>query len=294
MNKLLNLLSVILLLQLGACGGGASAPSSTPASKPITGTESATQQPGNQQEQGGSIDSDNNDYAFLKGQARPEQMITSAITGISYPVNVYLPEDYDKTTQNYPIIYALDGQTLYPGLPYLLEQEGVDAILVAISEGPEDRRRTDYLLPGARNYFSFLTVELIPYIESGLRVDTEQRTLVGASFGGVLTALAMLMDDVSDPAFYNYLAFDASFYVHQAETQALVLSRYLASDKLNGRLFLSSAVPEGNDQYVTDFEQRIRQRGFTGLEIIRREYQISHSAITEPSFREAVSLLLKP
>ncbi|MDO6745839.1 alpha/beta hydrolase [Gilvimarinus sp. 1_MG-2023] len=306
MKTLVSALSFIFILQLTACGGGGGSTSSATSSTPISSNskdelqtpeappvQSASPEDDTSGESQESTDNDVN-YTFLKGHPQPEQVISSVITGIDYPVNVYLPVGYHESSQNYPIIYALDGQVLYPGLPYLLEQEGVNAILVAISEGPDDRRRTDYLLPGATDFFHFITTELIPLVEPGLRIEPAQRSIVGTSFGGVMAGLTMLMDDVSDPYFHNFLAFDASFYQHQAETEALELERYLASNELNGRLFLSSAVPEGNDQYVTDFESSLNERAFSGLQIVKREYNTTHGAITEPSFREAVSLFFNP
>nr|WP_254722274.1 alpha/beta hydrolase-fold protein [Gilvimarinus xylanilyticus] len=234
------------------------------------------------------FDGGDENYSLLRGNVHREALFTSAITGIEYPIHIYLPPGYEGAEHTYPVIYVLDGQVLFPGIPYLLEDEGVEAIVVAIAEGPEDRRRIDYLLPGARDYFRFLVHELIPFAESGLRVEPGQRTLLGTSFGGVFSGLAMLMDDVVDPAFYNLLAFDASFYQHPHETQQLLDNRYLASDELDAKLFLSSALPEGNDEFVSQFAALLAERDFSGLSVERERYQTTHGKITEPSFRTAI------
>src|SRR5690606_14840175 len=63
------------------------------------------------------------DYSFLKGRVVDRQEITSAITGIRYPVDIYLPPGYEDGNQKYPIIYTTDGQAMFPGLPFLLEDE---------------------------------------------------------------------------------------------------------------------------------------------------------------------------
>src|SRR5690606_3210919 len=86
--------------------------------------------------------------------------IVSAITGITYPLRIYLPEDYASSNESYPIIYATDGQWIFDGFASTLDEKGVDAILVAIGQGPDGRRNVDYLLPGAREYYRFLITEL--------------------------------------------------------------------------------------------------------------------------------------
>ncbi len=202
-----------LTLLLTACGG------SSGGSQDQQHSETSKAESSTPETQG------NTNYSFLKGTSVGKQIIHSAITDVSYPVDVYLPPDYHTSNEHYPIIYATDGQVIFPGLPYLLEDENAEAILVAISEGPENRRSKDYLLPGARDYFNFLTAELIPLIESEYRIKEGSRSLVGTSFGGVFSIVAMLMDDVSSPYFSNIMAYDASLYRHREETGQLLQAR---------------------------------------------------------------------
>ncbi|WP_049722462.1 alpha/beta hydrolase [Gilvimarinus polysaccharolyticus] len=286
-------LSVVLVLT--ACGGGGSAASAsnaggtTPSESIQQGSSSAANDIENPEE----IDADTS-YSFLKGSVEPAQVVSSVITGIDYPVHIYLPEGYADSGKEYPIVYALDGQTQFPGLPYLMEQAGGEAILVAISQGPDDRRRTDYLLPGARAYYQFLTAELMPLVEPMYRVNTQERSIVGTSFGGVFATVAMLLDDVSAPYFTNYLAFDASLYQHPELTKELLNNRYLASGDMPLNYFASSALPEGNDPYVTEFVTQLRSQNFANLSITQRRYQVTHGKVSEPSFSEAVGLFLAP
>lgn len=279
--KNITVVCLSLMLLLTACGG---ASSGSPDQHSETNTaESST--PDTQS---------NTSYSFLKGTFVGKQIIHSAITGVSYPVDVYLPPDYHASDKHYAIIYVTDGQIIFPGLPYLLEDENVEAILVAISEGPENRRSKDYLLPGARDYFNFLTAELIPLIESEYRVKEGSRSLAGTSFGGVFSIVAMLMDDVSSPYFSNIMAYDASLYRHREETGQLLEARYMASRELNVNLVLTSAIPVGNGEYIDDFISDLENYQFTGLNIIYNSYPISHEKVVEPSFRESVALLDLP
>src|SRR5690606_17816676 len=151
--------------------------------------------------------------------------IVSAVTGVTYPVHIYLPEDYASSNKSYPVIYATDGQWIFNGFASALDDKSLYVILVAVEQGPNDRRSVDYILPDARQYFLFLTAELLPTIERDYRVDTTQRTLSGTSYGGILVAAVLLLDDVVQPHFRNYLSFDASFYVHPHATADLQTER---------------------------------------------------------------------
>ncbi|WP_052481168.1 alpha/beta hydrolase [Gilvimarinus agarilyticus] len=291
--------SISLVWVLTACGGGGSASGGSGGNLSGGAQESPEAVAAQSSSSAASAPTlvefeENVSYSFLSGEVAPPHIISSVITGIDYPVHVYLPPNYAESDKKYPVVYALDGQWQFPGLPYLMEQAGGEAILVAISQGPDDRRRTDYLLPGARSYFQFLTAELMPLIEPMYRVDTQNRTLVGTSFGGVFTTIAMLLDDVSAPYFTNYLAFDASLYEHQALTRALLDQRYQASGELSANYFASSALPAGNDTFVSEFVGQLRRKNFSSLTIIQRDYQVTHAQVAEPSFTEAVSLLLTP
>src|SRR5690606_8529401 len=113
----------------------------------------------------------------------------SKITGIAYPFRVYAPAGYGSGAKTYPIIYATDGQWYGEGFSQAIKSKGKEIILVAIEQGPDDRRATDYTLPGARAYFKFLTTELLPAVESVYRVDPKQRGLSGASYGGLFVGM---------------------------------------------------------------------------------------------------------
>lgn len=293
--------SLSLVWVLTACGGGGGSASGGAGSNVSAGAQESPGAVAQAQNSSSAaseatlveLDEDAS-YGFLNGSVASPNIVSSVITGIDYPVHVYLPPGYAESDKKYPVVYALDGQSQFPGLPYLMEQAGGEAILVAISEGPNDRRRTDYLLPGARAYFQFLTAELMPLIEPMYRVDTQNRSIVGTSFGGVFATLAMLLDDVSAPYFANYLAFDASLYEHQALTRELLNQRYQASGELSANYFASSALPAGNDAFVSEFVGQLRRKNFAALTITQRGYQVTHGKVSEPSFTDAVNLLLVP
>jgi hypothetical protein len=122
--------------------------------------------------------------------------ITSAKTGATYPIDIYLPASYDGGSASYPVIYAMDGDAIFnpPGSRFanfkdILDKRGTQAILVGI--GGSARREQDYTLPGARPYHDFLTLELVPFIETRYRADVKKRLLTGLSLSGSMAGIAL-------------------------------------------------------------------------------------------------------
>lgn len=261
------LLIVGFLIALTACGGSGST---------RTGGDDA------------AINDPDTPQPLLGTTVSPAPM-SSAITGVTYPIHIYLPPGYAESDATYPVIYATDGQWDFDRYARIIDKAGKNIVLVAIEQGPEGRRGVDYLLPGARDFFLFLTSELLPRVEADYRINTEQRTLAGGSYGGVFVGAAMLLDDVVAPTFNNYFAFDPSFWQHPELTEQLEQSRYHASQELAVNLLLTSATIVGNDHYVTQMFNYLVQRDYSGLTITRRSYNVTHEDINAPSFRDAVA-----
>jgi predicted alpha/beta superfamily hydrolase len=217
--------------------------------------------------------------------------MTSAITGITYPIHVYLPPSYQNNAQIYPVIYATDGQWRFDIYAQAIEKKHKELVLVAIDEGPQGRRNIDFLLPAAPDYYQFLISELLPDMESRYNIDSENRTLVGASFGGLFVGLALLFEEQNPAPFINYWSFDGSFGTDQAETQILAQQRKTANEYMSVNLFLSGATMGGNDIVVNRFKTMLEQLQFVGLTIHKQSYAVVHSEIAPPSFNDALDLV---
>ncbi len=231
-------------------------------------------------------------------QKMPQEQFASEITGITYPVDVYLPQGYEEAEAPFPVIYALDGQWAYDGYANILEERETAVILVSIHQGPEGRRDTDYLLPGALDYYQFITTELIPHIEEQYKIDPQNRTLVGVSYGGMFVSTVLFIEDVDSPYFRNYVSADAPFlYTHRTKTMDLERERYNKSPQMPVRLLLTSALLDASigpfDEHVTTFQQRLEKRGFEGLEISRKAYEVDHYNVGDPTFADAVALFFE-
>lgn len=121
-------------------------------------------------------------FAFLSREA-----------GHRYHIYIRYPDAYDaEPDARYPILYVLDGDSLFPHLAsnqiFLHYDDKVpDAIVVGIAYGsfdpPQNRRRHDFTV-GAPAFSRFLERELIPRVERTLRSDPARRILLGQSRGG--------------------------------------------------------------------------------------------------------------
>jgi hypothetical protein len=126
--------------------------------------------------------------------------LASPETGTSYHVYIRYPEGYSETTQRYPAVYLLDGDSLFPLLaPEHLfihyDDKLPEAIIVGIAYGSFDpaanHRGFDFSPPSARAdqggapaFERFLRDRLIPAVEKRTRADPSRRILVGQSRGG--------------------------------------------------------------------------------------------------------------
>jgi predicted alpha/beta superfamily hydrolase len=217
--------------------------------------------------------------------------ITSSITGVTYPYHVYLPPSYkDNPEALFPVIYTTDGQWYFGGYLSSIASRGKEFILVAIEEGPRgsDRRATDYVLPGAKKYYQFLTTEFMPLVESAYRIDKSDRTIVGTSLGGLLVGYILFWDDPDAPLFRRYFAFDGSFWIAPKAMREYMDTRYAKSPNLKATLVLTSALIKGNDPAVTQFNAAIEKCGFQGLTILRHAFNCEHPQVGGPSFDYAL------
>ena len=120
-----------------------------------------------------------------------------------YNLFVRLPEGYaDASGKRYPIVYLLDGDSLFPLLAaqhlFMTIDDGTpEAIVVGIGYGsfaPEVNRRDRDYVEGSDGFHRFLKERLIPAVESRVRADPDRRILFGQSRGGRLVLRSAFAD----------------------------------------------------------------------------------------------------
>ena len=136
----------------------------------------------------------------LKGDYFP---LTDRGSGRVHHIFVRYPEGYDAAAPTrYPVVYVLDGDSLFPLLaPTHLflhyDEQLPEAIIVGIAYGGFDpavnRRNTDFTAPGpdatpeqggAPGFLAFLRDRLVPEVERRYVADPARRILLGQSRGG--------------------------------------------------------------------------------------------------------------
>ena len=129
-----------------------------------------------------------------------------------FHIFVRLPENYkDNPNITYPVIYVLDGDSLFPLLApthlFLTYDENIpEAIVIGIAYGgfAEINKRNKDFTPlssdstsdqgGAAEFLQFLKGELIPRVERNYRADSSRRILLGQSRGAQFVLWSALND----------------------------------------------------------------------------------------------------
>ncbi len=174
------------------------------------------------------------DTRFLQGLGDVRyHEVESLNVGRSFHVYVMLPDDYEKSkNRQYPTVYVLDGGALFPLFSaysrYLnFGEEIPETIIIGISYGSDtfeggNFRSTDYTAPsserdhwgGAAKYQSFLSDELIPWVEKTYHSRPDRRIIFGQSLGGQFVLYTALTRPnlfwghiASNPALHRNLPF---------------------------------------------------------------------------------------
>ena len=151
----------------------------------------------------------------------------SEATDRKYHIYIRLPEGYDRQeNRRYPVVYLLDGDSLFPLLApthlFLTYDEQLpEAVIVGISYGGFDtsinKRHIDFSAPaadappgedGAPGFLSFLKDELLPTVEIRYNIDPSKRVLVGQSRGGYFVLWSALE---APDLFWGRIASNPSF-----------------------------------------------------------------------------------
>lgn len=121
-------------------------------------------------------------------------LIHSEILSEERQIQIYLPEGYDKSEQQYPVVYVLDGQRFFlhtVGLTASFRQYNLtpEFIVVGITNKYPDRFK--HFADGKEKFIEFMVKELVPYVNQNYRT-TNDNILFGWEFGGGLVFNIML------------------------------------------------------------------------------------------------------
>ncbi len=228
----------------------------------------------------------------------------------SRSLTISMPEGYENGTDAYPVLYLLDGESNFeytvPIVRYLADNERIpEMIVVAIHSGDVARRTRDLTPPsqaeidnrfspgngGADAFLSFISDELIPYVEKKYRTRP-YRVLVGHSLGGLFAIHAL----VAKPKLFNaYIAVDPTVsWNNGAET---VRARQFFSEvqELQADVFITAANAFGRTEPgIKDLVAALdanRARGFHwNFEWMKDE---NHLSIPLPSIYSGLNMIFE-
>ncbi|MDQ6639972.1 MAG: alpha/beta hydrolase-fold protein [Pseudomonadota bacterium] len=265
---------VLVGAALVACGGGGGDASSVP---PITAANAGT---------------------------TTTSSISSARTGLSYTLDIWLPPGYAGDARTYSVVYAMDCEYRFVTLVSVLQQAAAKGlapmILVNVCAGTPARRFVDFTMPGATAYFGFLTLELIPLIDATYRTNPKSRVLSGHSLSGEFAMLALYMEDPANRYFTSIVSADCSCWIDANGNFATQLAVPVAMEQAmfaasNGslpiNLVMAADTISGGERNVMPLYELIVSRRYRDLRSIQPAFSLGHVPMDGPAFSDAIDFI---
>jgi len=206
--------------------------------------------------------------------------LTSSALKRNHVVDVYLPQGYDKVSDNmrYPVIYTLDGWTLSQGVNGVVSHLGNTAampksIVVALHTPniwrylPKlDTKDSGWNIGNSSHqieaYMAFMRDELIPYIEKSYRTN-DFRVLIGMSPSAILALHTFIHEPKLFNAHYLFAAIDIFSLGYDADSTLMdsLIEQLKNNPNREGYLYISSAKSDSDEdpqQIIT--ASQLRQR----------------------------------
>ena len=200
-------------------------------------------------------------------------------------IRIYLPKNYGREKQSYPVLYMHDGQNIFQDndaiggtslkLENFLDENELEVIVVGIDQNSEERINEycpwgngEYSkkilgqesLAGGKGtqYVDFIVNELKPYIDNKYRTLKDRTAMAGISLGGLISTYAMCR---YPQVFRNIIVISSAFYRNQEEIEKLLRDSDLSKIE---SIYLDCGTKEAGDE-----------------EAISKEFLASNNAIYE-------------
>ena len=226
------------------------------------------------------------------------RVITSEITGRTYEISVALPRGYDESADTYPVLYTTDAngsfgtiveatrilripdevpELINVGVGYplgrfwnVMSPRSTDLTPTSDSEWEKEEALKWPQLPapegsgGAPEFLRFVKEELVPIIDRDYRTDTNDRALVGHSFGGLFATYALLQ---GDGTFNKYLISSPSYWWDDRSTFKHEETFSQSGNESPARIFFSVGLQEEapRDETMAPYQMVTNLREFMGV-----------------------------
>ncbi|WP_299272604.1 alpha/beta hydrolase-fold protein [uncultured Psychroserpens sp.] len=203
----------------------------------------------------------------------------SNIVNEDYVLYVYLPPSYDNSSNDFPVLYQLDGDfTVELTIENAESLSGIEEfIIVGIDYLGNNKRERDFTPTyledfqdsgGADVFYDFFKTELIPYINSNYRVDSNfGNTLKGHSLGGLFATIALLKHNQNPNVFKNYIIESPSLWWDNGLMLNEEQQFSEAHTSLDTKIYVSVGELEQVIQklYFETFKSQLLSRNYLGL-----------------------------
>ncbi|MED3745408.1 alpha/beta hydrolase-fold protein [Peribacillus psychrosaccharolyticus] len=190
-------------------------------------------------------------------------------------IRIYLPKNYTKENQSYPVLYMHDGQNVFQdhdaiggtslNLEQYLDENQLNVIVVGIDQNSEERINEycpwitgEYSkkIVGHRSfeggkgilYVDFIVNQLKPYIDTKYRTLKEHTAMAGISLGGLISIYAMCR---YPNVFRNIAVLSSAFYRNQEELEKLIRVSDLSFIE---RVYVDCGTKEAGDEETINKE----------------------------------------
>lgn len=216
--------------------------------------------------------------------ANSEQFILfSSNTQQDYKIYIHLPASYSGSDTTYPVVYGLDadigfGMSSEMNTLLSFREEIPEIILVGIAygayPGQEGNNRTRDYTPtavakfpnsgSAEHFFRFIHDELIPVIDSKYRTNPSDRTLSGASLGGLFSLYVLFQHP---DVFNRYKISSPSLWWDDGAIFEYEKKYAETYSDLSANVFLSVGDAEGTVKSWKKLVQVLEERNYKNLKL---------------------------
>lgn len=203
---------------------------------------------------------------------------------------ISLPDDYDSTDKQYPVLYLLDGDVTFgmaTGIARYLQFGNTipELIIVGIGYGSLKKndgnlRRRDYTISsirgrsgtgGAPKFLKFIKDELIPYIENSYRTEPNNRTISGYSLSGLFAVYTLFTDH---GLFNKYIIGSPHLAWDDYRIFTILEDAFDKMDDIVAKIFISVGSEEDEEKYFTPIDEMVTLIDEKGYESLRMETKV--------------------